>query len=281
MKEGRAGRLNDRRDTSVRLGPGGRTVIPYAPPYDAFPPFLITPMRRHRDDEDAEGEEPPEFVDQWALKERLLTFMRPGETVLRALKRLGPSGGKEGGGEGLKRGGKAMVQKRVDVRTPEEKEAFEQVTELADQLLRAGAVEVYDVAYEAMRAGLEGGDEGRRGGRKRPAVGMSRDGGEVLWEYKGPDGLVHGPYSSETIRAWRAQGFFTGPTAVEMRRVGSGTGATMQVGEPSRKKVTFSVATLAADLEDDEEGGGQGGREAGAREGEWVGSDAIDWSAQT
>lgn len=105
---------------------------------------------------------------------------------------------------------------------------------------------------------------------------------------------IHGPYSTAEIMAWRAQGFFTGATAVEMRRVveeraakrqaqqGAGGGGDDGTGV---KKVTFNAEALAADFDDDddedEEGGkgeGKGGG-VGAAAAEWVNSDAVDWQA--
>lgn len=52
----------------------------------------------------------------------------------KALKRLGPQ--KKGAGEQAAASKKATVLKTVDERTPEEKRAFDDLTELADQLLR-------------------------------------------------------------------------------------------------------------------------------------------------
>lgn len=277
-------------------------------------------------------EEPPEVVDKVLLQDKLLRLMRPGETVLRALKRLGPGGGaaaaaaktaataaKAAGGP--PKGGKATVVKRRDERTEEEKRQFDLVTELADSLLRAGVVDVYDKQYEVMKTHLMEDEEedarraaaaaGRAGAgagiserKKRPASGISfavaeRGGGEgAMWEYKGPDGLVHGPYSTQEIGKWRSQGFFTGGTAVEMRRVGGkgerrkeGGGEGEGEGGEKRKKVTFSAESLAADFGEDEEevvegmddgGEGKGGRKKGEdEEGEWVNSDAIDWAEET
>lgn len=185
--------------------------------------------RKKKEEEEAEVDETPEQVDKEALKESMLRLLQPGETVLHALKRLGPQKKKapQGGG-----GGKATVQKAADERTPEEKKKFDELTELADQLLRAGVVDVYDKSYEAMQADLAEDRElmsRRQGGanRKRPAAGITGEAagvgaGGARWEYKGPDGQVHGPYGTAEILQWRAQGFFTGPTAVEIRRVGGG-----------------------------------------------------------
>ena len=41
---------------------------------------------------------------------------------------------------------------------------------------------------------------------------------DAKWEYKGQDGKVHGPFPSSNFLAWREQGYFTGKSAVQMRR---------------------------------------------------------------
>ena len=41
----------------------------------------------------------------------------------------------------------------------------------------------------------------------------------TMWEYRGADGDVHGPFTSKQISDWKTQGFFTGASAVLMRKV--------------------------------------------------------------
>ena len=124
-----------------------------------------------------------------------------------ALKRLGPK--REGPGT-KPRGGKAVVNKGNDSRTPEEKARFDQLTELADQLLRAGVVDAYHKTYEEIKKELDDDDEEEeddgaalaRVGVKRPAsalVGSQPQPPDKRWEYKGPDGQVHGPFTSADI----------------------------------------------------------------------------------
>ncbi len=82
---------------------------------------------------------------------------------------------------------------------------LERVTELADWLLASGLSGIYDMSFEAIHAST------------------------VMWEYKGADGGVYGPYSSHEIAAWKARGYLTGPTAVHMRRVQA---AALRIGPP-------------------------------------------------
>jgi hypothetical protein len=94
---------------------------------------------------------------------------------------------------------------------------------------------------------------------------------------------------------WRAQGYFTGPTAVSMRfykgEQGSGKPADTSEEPPHKKKVTFSdevssfnADALAADFDDDDDEGPTGGsgstkqKEGSDSSNPWVGSDNINFA---
>lgn len=128
---------------------------------------------------------------------------------------------------------------------------IERVTELADRLISLGASGIYSSTFEGIKAST------------------------VMWEYKGVDGRVYGPFTALQIAAWKQQGFLTGATAVLMRQVGE--------QQRGRKRLRF-------------EGDGDGGDAAGLKrskvssedhidtsssgqpaEEEWVSSDAIDF----
>lgn len=72
---------------------------------------------------------------------------------------------------------------------------IERVTEVADRLIATGLTGLYSMSYEAIYAST------------------------VLWEYKGHDGVIHGPFTSQQISGWKAQGYLTGTTAVSIRQV--------------------------------------------------------------
>jgi len=38
-----------------------------------------------------------------------------------------------------------------------------------------------------------------------------------MWEYKGVDGVVQGPFPTQAILDWRSQGFFVGDNTVQIR----------------------------------------------------------------
>lgn len=198
-----------------------------------------------------------------------------------ALKRLGPK--REAPGTKKAGGGKATVAKTADERSDLEKKQFDELTEWADQLIRSGEVDIYQQTKDSIKKKLDEDDEGAKGGgdgkgvkfQEEPVV--MRDKIPAMWEYRGEeDGQVHGPYTTAQILAWRAQGFFTGPSAVGMRQV-------QAKPEGGGKGKATSVEDLMADLDDDEEedeeegsGKGTGGDKAGTSA--WVSSDSIDFS---
>lgn len=134
-----------------------------------------------------------------------------------------------------------------------DKQLVNRLIEAADALISAGLVGVYEMSYESVDASM------------------------AMWEYLALDGSVQGPYTSQQIAAWKAQGFFTGASAVQMRRVGnpasSAVSAPDRSGESlkrpsslcshddgtSKKKVRHEEATAAmddliGDLDDDDDG---------------------------
>lgn len=70
------------------------------------------------------------------------------------------------------------------------------ITELSDELLSKGLTGIYSMTYEALQNST------------------------WLWEYKGLDGVVYGPFTASQLSNWKTQGYFAGPTAVLVRPVG-------------------------------------------------------------
>lgn len=91
--------------------------------------------------------------------------------------------------------------------------AMDRITEIADELISNGLSGIYGMTYEAISAST------------------------VMWEYKGLDGNIYGPYTSQQLADWKNQGYFTGDSAVQVRKVKS----------VLQKKPTFSM------YDDDEE----------------------------
>lgn len=164
-------------------------------------------MKRQKE-EDSVG---PENRSDKSLKIELLGLLRSGETVISAMHRLS--------GKKSRTAGKSAVKKRLpikasatsaDPQTSEQltsnssqgsspaipdKVSINRLTELADQLISSGLTGLYDMKYESIESSM------------------------YMWEYKGQDGCVHGPYTCKQISDWRKGGYFTGANAVLMRRV--------------------------------------------------------------
>jgi CD2 antigen cytoplasmic tail-binding protein 2 len=139
-----------------------------------------------------------------AAKSALATLLKPRETVLQALKRLGSKKQKR-----VRPGSKRKHEQRQEpkAQTAEEKQQFEQVTEAADFLMRSGEVEVYSQIREefvpeedllAQRRRVQFATEEAKSEDNPPKQ-------EVVWEYKATDGQIHGPFPTSSFVAWQQQ----------------------------------------------------------------------------
>ena len=134
------------------------------------------------------------------LKMELLKIMNPGETVVQTMRRMSGKTTTTKTNSGNAWGGKNNTQKKSVVAvgssagssssSKEEARAqravVDQITDLVDELLSYGLTGVYEMTYEALEASA------------------------VRWEYRGQDGAIHGPYTSQEIAGWKAAGYFTG-----------------------------------------------------------------------
>lgn len=172
----------------------------------------------------------------------LATLLNSRETVLQALQRLGPFqksgrwlpsrfahgfggcvlvGSKKRKNRGTKRKQAHMNgnDEAAPEQTAEQKEQFEKITEAADFLMRIGEVDVYSEMKEefipeeellaqrqaaAPRARVTFADS--------PSTAAEQEGKseekppqEVMWEYKGADGQIHGPFPTSSFVAWQQQ----------------------------------------------------------------------------
>ncbi|CAE7720090.1 Cd2bp2, partial [Symbiodinium microadriaticum] len=213
-----------------------------------------------RETEDT-GHEVP--VDVKALKLELLTHLQPGETILSTMRRLGKTGRSTKGSNKRDVVAGAPSQGDSDKRSV----IISRLTEIADLLLGSGEMNIYDMTREAVELS------------------------DVHWEYRGQDGSVHGPYSSAQIAGWKAQGYFTGPTSVMIRRarfVGeSGRMISEESKEgPDRKRARTAHEEVLGDFEDSDGDENEPEEHKPADDvfavqesyTEWVSSDDIDFS---
>ena len=143
------------------------------------------------------------------LKAELLKVMKPGENVVQTMRRLSGKSvttsnkGKKNSNKSQNNQNGLSVGGGV-IETVEEKKAnkiahriaLEQLTDIVDELLSTGLSGVYNMTYEAIETS------------------------SVRWEYRGLDGIIHGPYTPQIIAAWKNQGYFSGSSSVMMRKVG-------------------------------------------------------------
>ncbi|XP_065834915.1 CD2 antigen cytoplasmic tail-binding protein 2-like [Oscarella lobularis] len=149
------------------------------------------------DDDDDEGQEDVNVLD--VMKE-MLELLRPGETVTKALRRLGGSDKKKK---------KRNIRSKYSLEETDEdncdgddgdKVGLLKLTELADRLLGAGHQDVYAFSYEKIAYEVKSGGGKEMGGSD-----------EVNWYYKWEntdEAKAYGPYSSTQMMEWVDQDFF-------------------------------------------------------------------------
>jgi len=149
----------------------------------------------------------PAPQDRIVLLKEILEMLQPKESVTAALKRY--SGG---GTVGAKKGGKNTKGEKGEAgKGGRDMEKFNKLTETADALLSGGYSDIYTDKREDVEDSLS--EE-----IANKATGSSSS-SQVMWEYKAADGSLFGPYTSANMRDWRAQGYFTGESAVPIRKV--------------------------------------------------------------
>lgn len=233
----------------------------------------------------------------------LSSLLNARETVLQALQRLGSKRKKT---RGTKRKQASQQPKdNTPAQTAEEKAQFEQITEAADFLMRRGEVDVYSQIKEefmseeevlAQRRGSSN-SSAATAGRVTFAAEMHAEEGkseerppeqEILWEYRGADGQIHGPFPSSSFIAWQQQGYFTGDSAVDIRQIGEKDGerSGKEEEEAAPKSAPEKISAeqeLLNDFEDSEDDAEEKATEEPLPKAEekhpWKRSDQIDFSS--
>jgi len=185
--------------------------------------------------EDESDDEP--FSEQSCLKV-VVSILERGESVAKALKRLGGTKTTK-----VKKHWHKNKKKDDDSAAKNTKAAhkdFVPLTDAANAMLNNGCPYIFQERKEQLVARIE----------KEIA----------MWEYKDAQGKIQGPFSTADVVAWRQQGYFTGETAVEMRRVvpvKSADEIKAEEDERASKKVKFSHDNAQdefdADFDDDDD----------------------------
>ncbi|XP_068677889.1 CD2 antigen cytoplasmic tail-binding protein 2-like [Montipora foliosa] len=201
-----------------------------------------------------DAEEPGEEVK--AIKD-ILEIIKPGETVLKALRRLGGKDSGRGKSSSASARWQAKAKKQKvseesgEISTKEgDKESLLKLTELADFLLQKGNFGIYQDTHEkltykvktmeekqketeeddALEAAFrQGGGEGEDTSGETDKVSKTQTeetkDDEVYWQYKWENtknATVYGPYSSTYMLNWNEQGCFS--DGVWVRKVGEDDG---------------------------------------------------------
>ncbi|XP_028558870.2 CD2 antigen cytoplasmic tail-binding protein 2 [Podarcis muralis] len=210
------------------------------------------------EEEDLEGGRAP--LDKKALLEGMVALVLPGETVARAIQRLGDKGGPKKSGRQRRPWSRLKAEEAEPAEegepqkpgSPERKEQLERLSGLADQMVARGVYEIYQETREKLALRLraleqppaaspaaepeldmfaEDIDEAKLG-EKTPAVGSEEQKqgdddalSEVMWEYKWENtntSELYGPFSSSQMQDWVSQGYF--PDGVYCRKVENSEG---------------------------------------------------------
>ncbi|KAK2833076.1 hypothetical protein Q5P01_016965 [Channa striata] len=185
-------------------------------------------------------EDPLASFTQQQLTEAVVELLQPGETVTKALRRLGGLGGRKKG--------KLREESEPTEENKRDAEKLDRLTALADRLVGSGMFEIYQQTYEKLayllkRPGLgqkpsrpgdndEEEDEldmfadkfdethGDRSADKGEEEEDKRVIDEVMWEYKWDNeknSEVYGPFTSRQMQDWVDEGYFS--NGVYCRRV--------------------------------------------------------------
>lgn len=177
------------------------------------------------------AEDPLASYTQHQLTEAVIELLLPGETVAKALRRLGGLGGHKKG--------KLREESEPTEETKRDTEKLDRLTALADRLVGSGMFEIYQQTYEKLAYLLKsmsstrpavGREPGGDGDEEEDELDMFADkfdeshtadkkevednkvSDEVMWEYKWEnkdDSEVFGPFTSQQMQDWVDEGYFS------------------------------------------------------------------------
>ncbi|XP_022050871.1 CD2 antigen cytoplasmic tail-binding protein 2 [Acanthochromis polyacanthus] len=196
------------------------------------------------EEEEAEpAEDPLASYTQHQLTEAVVELLQPGETVAKALRRLGGLGGRKKG--------KLREESESTEEAKRDTEKLDRLTALADRLVGSGMFEIYQQTYEKLaylmksmmskQPAVGKKDRGDGDGKEEDELDMFADefdekhssksgdskeeddkrvSDEVMWEYKWENednSEVYGPFTSQQMQDWVDEGYFS--SGVYCRRV--------------------------------------------------------------
>ncbi|KAG0082727.1 hypothetical protein BGZ93_004261 [Podila epicladia] len=203
--------------------------------------------RKTRQAEIEEKEAAASAMTETDIYQELVNILRPSESVVEALQRLGGGSKKSGAKANKKKSWQKNKQmdedKPVEALSEDEvarKKSIEKLTDLCDKMMALGHFDIYEQTYEQVvrqlrRAGLIADDWVVGTPVRKPGeVDLSMLDDDPLlsssasWEYKWanpPEGQpadeVYGPFSGAEMKSWTEQGFFS--QGILVRMVGDNT----------------------------------------------------------
>lgn len=220
-------------------------------------------------DEEEEGDTVVPDVDTLAVYKQILAMLRPGETVVKAVRRLGGGGGGASASQRWRKSKKkGSSGEEEEMPVVADKEALEKLTGLADQLVSTGDYTVYEDTFEKIKFNIEKEEKAREPvdmfseserlstqaeeevkGRNTSGEQLEKEKagegggggllGEVSWEYKwdNEEGAeLHGPFNSTQMSEWVDSGYF--PDGVWVRKIAAG-----DLQFYSSKRIDFDLYT--------------------------------------
>ncbi|AWP19288.1 putative CD2 antigen cytoplasmic tail-binding protein 2 isoform 2 [Scophthalmus maximus] len=186
--------------------------------------------KEEEEEEMEPAEDPLASYTQHQLTEAVVELMLPGETVAKALRRLGGLGGRKKG--------KLREESEPTEENKRDAEKLDKLTALADRLVGSGMFEIYQQTYEKLAYLM------KSMGSKKPALGKKSRGDdkedddeldmfadtfdethgrksedkeeevrdEVMWEYRWENedsSEVYGPFNSQQMQGWVDEGYFS------------------------------------------------------------------------
>ncbi|KAK5856049.1 hypothetical protein PBY51_007671 [Eleginops maclovinus] len=183
------------------------------------------------------AEDPLASFTQHQLTEAVVELLLPGETVAKALRRLGGLGGQKKG--------KLREENKPAVEAKRDTDKLDRLTALADRLVGSGMFEIYQQTYEKLAYLMKSMNSKRPAVKKSPGGDEEEDeldmfadkidekhtgksdeeehntvSDEVMWEYKWEnkdDSEVFGPFNSQQMQGWVDEGYFS--TGVYCKRI--------------------------------------------------------------
>ncbi|OWF45363.1 CD2 antigen cytoplasmic tail-binding protein 2-like [Mizuhopecten yessoensis] len=105
----------------------------------------VKEIPKSKTDSDDDSEE--EQINEESILKEMLNYVKPGETITKAIRRLGVKGGKFQTASQRWKAKKLKLEVN-DENSAKDKENMLKLTGLADQLMSAGNMEVYEMTYE-------------------------------------------------------------------------------------------------------------------------------------